>query len=176
MDLGLKVLGGVPAEPKTHLVSPGRRFLLGRHPPEQGIDLQLLVVSVNRRHCEVWRDEAGVWVNDLQSRNGTFVNGEAVMPGSATLLRACDSLQLGPVRLRLACLGPLDPAWLRWDGGAIVGLARSIRETNWAGQGVVLHDALLDAGCADAELLGHCRAGCPHGTDCTLLELFLDGG
>lgn len=31
--------------------------------------------SVSRVHCEFWRDGRGYWVRDLQSTNGTFVDG-----------------------------------------------------------------------------------------------------
>src|SRR4051794_17364736 len=74
MDLVLKVIGGVPGEGRSVTVPPGRELLLGRHGPEQGIALQLLPLDINRRHCEVRRDEDGVaWVTDYQSRNGTWV-------------------------------------------------------------------------------------------------------
>src|SRR5215471_2591238 len=34
--------------------------------------------SLSRRHCALVRDEAGYSIRDLESRNGTFVNGVAV--------------------------------------------------------------------------------------------------
>jgi len=34
--------------------------------------------SVSRRHCVIYREDAGYKVRDLDSRNGTLVNGEAV--------------------------------------------------------------------------------------------------
>jgi FHA domain len=34
--------------------------------------------SLSRRHCALVRDETGYSIRDLESRNGTFVNGEAV--------------------------------------------------------------------------------------------------
>jgi hypothetical protein len=37
----------------------------------------------------------------------------------------------------------------------------------------VLADALDDAGCADAELLGHLRAPTPHARGCWALDLLL---
>jgi hypothetical protein len=173
MDLGLKVIAGVPDQGRTLLVQPGRRFRLGRHTAATGIDLTLHSIAINRHHCEVWRDEVGVWVKDLQSRGGTRVN-EAVIPTNQPhRLLPCDWLQMGPARLRLVFLGPIEHGWLAWGGGAVRGLARGIREGGWQGQGPVLHDALLDAGCRDADLLEHCREGCPHSTDCSLLDLLL---
>jgi hypothetical protein len=174
MDLGLKLISGAPGAGRTMALPPGRQLLLGRHGPDQGIDFQLLPVDINRRHCLVWRDEAVAWVRDLDSRNGTFVNGSAIPGRQQRHLLVCDRLQLGPARLRLVCLGPLERFWLDWGGGIVPALAGSVREKGWQGQGSVLHDALLDAGCGDAELLRHCRDGCPHGVDCSLLDLLLD--
>jgi hypothetical protein len=70
MDLALKLIAGVPDQGRTLLVQPGRRFRLGRHRPEQGIDLTLHSPDINRHHCEVWRDEAGVWVVDDPVQGG----------------------------------------------------------------------------------------------------------
>ena len=38
----------------------------------------------------------------------------------------------------------------------------------------MLADALEDAGCADAQVLGHCRAGGEHVRGCWALDLLLD--
>jgi hypothetical protein len=51
-----------------------------------------------------------------------------------------------------------DPGRL-CDGGRAVGLARAIYEEGCFADLPVLADALEDAGCADAQVLGHCRAG-----------------
>jgi eukaryotic-like serine/threonine-protein kinase len=48
--------------------------------------------TVSRHHCVVSADESGVWVQDLGSLNGTFVNGENV--GQRDPLR-----ERGPVAL-----------------------------------------------------------------------------
>jgi hypothetical protein len=175
MELGLKVIGGVPGEGRTLPLPLGRRLRLGRDGPEHGIDLQLPCTAISRLHCEVWRDQAGVWVMDHQSRGGTLVNGRWVPTQQRGLMLVCDRLEVGPAQLRLVCLGPLERAWLEHSGGAVCALARSIREEGWR-QGGVLHDALLDAGCDDTELLDHCLVGCSHGTDCSLLDLLLGEG
>lgn len=41
-------------------------------------DLQLQNLMVSRRHAELLVSDDGVLVRDLESRNGTFVNGEPV--------------------------------------------------------------------------------------------------
>lgn len=52
---------------------------------------------------------------------------------------------------------PVDPEWLAWNGGTVRHLARRIRDTGETVLLPVLADALEEAGCADAALLGHCR-------------------
>jgi len=58
----------------------------------------------------------------------------------------------------------VDPAWLAWRGGAVRELARAAYEERRMPEGAldpvrlaVLADALEEAGCGDAELLGHLR-------------------
>jgi hypothetical protein len=67
----------------------------------------------------------------------------------------------------------IDPAWLRWNEGTVRKIAETIRDTRDFGRLPVLADALEDAGCADAELLDHCRAGGPHVRGCWVVDLLL---
>jgi hypothetical protein len=67
----------------------------------------------------------------------------------------------------------LEPRWRRWHAGVIVQMARSIRDEGRFGDLPILADALEDAGCADAHVLHHCRAGGPHVRGCWLLDLLL---
>ncbi len=77
--------------------------------------------------------------------------------------------------------GPaVDPAWLAWQGGAVTQLARAAHEERRLPEGTldparlaVLADALEDAGCADAELLGHLRGPGVHCRGCWALDLLL---
>jgi hypothetical protein len=58
----------------------------------------------------------------------------------------------------------LAPAVLAWDGGTVPKLAAATYEERALDRLPVLADALEDAGCTDAAILGHCRAGggaCP---------------
>lgn len=54
--------------------------------------------SVSRDHCEIWVMDDTVMVRDLQSRNGTLINGERVI--EAPLLQG-QTIQLGDVALVL---------------------------------------------------------------------------
>lgn len=63
-------------------------------------DPQILVPhpSVSRRHCEVWLTDEAVLIRDLNSRNGTFVDGERIT--EAELLSG-QTLRIGDVEFVL---------------------------------------------------------------------------
>jgi hypothetical protein len=49
--------------------------LVGRHP---GCDRRVHHPWVSRLHCAFWLRHGRAWVEDLGSRNGTFLNGDPV--------------------------------------------------------------------------------------------------
>jgi hypothetical protein len=74
----------------------------------------------------------------------------------------------------------LDPVVTAWNDGCVVRLAtaayaeRDLPSGTLDGQRLsVLADALEDAGCTDAELLGHLRGPGPHWRGCFALDLIL---
>lgn len=52
----------------------------------------------------------------------------------------------------------IDPAWLAWNDGTVLRLAKTIAQEENYGALPILADALEEAGCVDADILGHCRA------------------
>ena len=52
---------------------------------------------VSRRHAELLVHGDGVWIKDLGSRNGTFVNNEEVPRGQAFLIDADSIVRFGPL-------------------------------------------------------------------------------
>jgi hypothetical protein len=74
----------------------------------------------------------------------------------------------------------LDPAWLTWQGGIVARLAQVAYDERELPSGhlfgsrlVLLAVALEDAGCTDAELLGHLRGPGPHVRGCWAVDLVL---
>ena len=63
-----------------------------------------------------------------------------------------------------------DPGWRT---SAVVGLAAGIYEDRAWDRLPVLADALEDAGCADADVLGHLRGPGPHARGCWVVDLIL---
>ncbi len=67
----------------------------------------------------------------------------------------------------------LEPAWLTWKDGTVVRLARAIAAKRDFGALPVLADALEEAGCCDAAILGHCRSGGPGPGSSWVVDLIL---
>ena len=79
----------------------GEETLIGRNPTT---DITLLDESISREHAIVaWDAESGAYtIEDLQSTNGTRVNGKRVR--SATLADG-DEIQVGHTRFRFVVRG-----------------------------------------------------------------------
>jgi hypothetical protein len=78
---------------------------------------------------------------------------------------------------------PIDPAWLAWNDGAVARLALAAYEERQLPSALldparlaVLADALEEAGCSDAGLLGHLRGEGPHVRGCWAVDQILGGG
>ncbi len=68
---------------------------------------QIAEASVSSHHCEVLMRGADVVVRDLNSTNGTFINGEKVTEG---VLKPGQVLRLGQIELRLDAGAPGAPS------------------------------------------------------------------
>jgi diguanylate cyclase (GGDEF)-like protein len=93
---------------------PGEMTLLEPGPNTIGRDSRNLVLlpdpSVSRNHASVRLEPDGlVWLTDLGSTNGTFLNGQRLSPHQPVGLRDGDRLGFGPDRvLKLVLTDPLD--------------------------------------------------------------------
>jgi hypothetical protein len=77
----------------------------------------------------------------------------------------------GPLPFRSIAI---DPAWRAWNDGTIPNLASVIYRDRRFEDLPVLGDALEEAGCADADLLTHCRADGEHVRGCWVVDLLLE--
>jgi len=93
--------GTVEERERTWLLPAGESFLGS----SEANDLVLAVQGVSRQHARLRVDGEGVEVTDLESTNGSFVNGERIERARAT---TGDALRFGPVALRLEVLDPGD--------------------------------------------------------------------
>jgi pSer/pThr/pTyr-binding forkhead associated (FHA) protein len=87
---------------------PAQRAMMGRQAPFmlQVPDVDLTDFSaaehgISRVHAVVDCTRTGLQITDLDSRNGTFVNGEKVHPFNAHILRHGDTVRLGSLSLEV---------------------------------------------------------------------------
>jgi pSer/pThr/pTyr-binding forkhead associated (FHA) protein len=78
-------------------VPAGTSLLLGRDPAESLVAAAFSgFENVSRRHATVTVDDHGhATIRDEHSTNGTFVNGDRVLPGTAVRLADGDTVRLG---------------------------------------------------------------------------------
>lgn len=79
-------------------------FLMGRGRVQEGqtVNLDLSVYDrryVSRRHAEISRQEGQFIITDLDSSNGTLLNGNRLTPHEPELLRSGDIIKIGQVHL-----------------------------------------------------------------------------
>ncbi len=70
------------------------RTIIGRH---EGCDLRLVDSMVSRNHCMISREGRRFVIKDLQSRNGTWINGKRIK--NRRSVKKGDVIQIGPFRL-----------------------------------------------------------------------------
>lgn len=101
------------------------KLLIGR---SEDCDIRPLSEEVSRRHCAITVGPADVWVEDLKSRNGTFVNGNRIQPESRIKLADGDMIRVGSLELRVACTSQAPTPgsesqvskWLTTDGSSVI--------------------------------------------------------
>jgi hypothetical protein len=110
-------------------------LLIGR---AEECDVRPLSEDVSRRHAAVHVGPADVWVEDLGSRNGTFVNGNRIT--AKTKVMSGDLIRVGALELTVSCTEPAAQAggdqdvskWLMADDApaGMFDTTRSLRATS----------------------------------------------
>ena len=96
MQIVLKVAKG-SHEGKEIKVST-EKFLIGR---SDSCQLRPKSESVSRKHCIIVRKDNRVLVQDLKSRNGTFVNGKRLPTDKAKVLKPGDLLKVASLEFEV---------------------------------------------------------------------------
>jgi pSer/pThr/pTyr-binding forkhead associated (FHA) protein len=91
MDVILKVIEGAKSGAKVAVKKS--EFLIGR---SQSCHLCAGSSAVSRQHCKITRSDSRVTIKDLDSRNGTYVNGEKVT--EEIELATGDEITVGPLK------------------------------------------------------------------------------
>ena len=76
---------------------PERDVVLGRDPD---CDIRVPDGDISRKHCRLLIKKGKLYVQDLQSRNGTYVNDQLIE--TETPLQPGDQLRVGPMLFELA--------------------------------------------------------------------------
>src|SRR5205814_8204481 len=113
------------------------------------------------RQCVLRCGARSAWLRDLVGRNGTRI-GRELLRLESRLIVPDDVIHIAQNAVRLGAVVPVNPVWLAWNEGCVVRMARRIDEEQDYATLPVLADALEDAGCDDADILTHCRAGQVH--------------
>jgi predicted component of type VI protein secretion system len=69
---------------------------------QDGCDITIATDELSRRHCELRPTADGLWVEDLGSANGTFINDKRV---TRELIRSGDELRLDTLRFQVLTPG-----------------------------------------------------------------------
>src|SRR5688572_9159336 len=101
MDVKLKVLGGA----KSGLEIPLNKdlFTIGR---SSECSLRAGSDAISRKHCAIRLNQSIITIADLNSRNGTYVNGQRIE--KETSLSSGDEVRVGPLRFEVVAEQPVD--------------------------------------------------------------------
>jgi predicted component of type VI protein secretion system len=115
------------------------KLLIGR---AEECDVRPLGEEVSRRHCAMVEEAGVLTVEDLKSRNGTYVNGARI--SAKTTVADGDIVRVGPLELKVSCVvpaaaPPMDDVsrWLMADDepAGMFDTTRSIRTSDVAATG-----------------------------------------
>jgi hypothetical protein len=136
-----------------------------------------------------WAAEAAAWATarrpaDAAREAGWFAYRAVV--GSRRLRRSLDrhavARAIRPWREEIfpfpdpPALPAVAADWLGWGSGTVRLLACGIYDSGAFDRLPILADALEDAGCADPDILAHCRSPGPHVRGCWVVDLLLGKG
>lgn len=132
MQVVLKVVGGKNDGREIAISVP--RFIIGR-----GETAHLRPASdlVSREHCAIEVGDGKVTITDLESRNGTFVNGEQLR--KPHIARAGDSLRIGRLQFQML----IDPVKASSKKPKVSGVVEAAARTA-ASKKVSLEDSITD--------------------------------
>jgi hypothetical protein len=114
-------------------LKPNKQVVIGR---SSELDMVLVEDMVSRKHAKITCQEGKVFIEDLGSTNGTFVNGEKVKQGR---LKEGDRILIGTSILKLVAQGStphLDDAQVKkkLEEAAAAAAARQTRASSMTGK------------------------------------------
>ncbi|MBN2171759.1 MAG: SpoIIE family protein phosphatase [Candidatus Krumholzibacteriota bacterium] len=129
MDPGGHIIVSFPGEPdRSQSLADARLCTIGR---SHSCDLILDDPAVSRRHARLFREGGEWWIEDLGSRNGTFVEDRRLATPRA--LKGGERIQIGPARLRLRPGG--QPSFDHYSDPGLTVALRSVSVNGILGTG-----------------------------------------
>ena len=101
---------GVNGEARTMILDATdiEQLTFGRADPKTGeapeinlSDFEALEKGVSRRHAAIVRREGSLYLVDMDSANGTFLNGQKLVANQPRVLRDGDDIRLGHLTVRI---------------------------------------------------------------------------
>ena len=96
MKVKLKVLGG--SHDGKEIAIGSEKFLVGR---SESCQLRPKSESVSRKHCILVMRDSRMLIQDLKSRNGTYVNDKRLPADKAKVLKPGDILRIGKLKFEV---------------------------------------------------------------------------
>lgn len=90
--------------PEPLFIRPGEEFLFGRYDDIKGLNLapyNALEKGVSRLHAALRRGDEMLFLVDLGSTNGTYLNDQPLTPNQPRVLRSGDQIRLGQLVMHI---------------------------------------------------------------------------
>ena len=97
MQVKLKVLTGSHEGKEIGITTD--KFLIGR---SESCQLRPKSESVSRKHCIIVQKDGRVLIQDLKSRNGTYLNDKRLSTSKATVVKPGDQLRIGKLMFEVS--------------------------------------------------------------------------
>ena len=133
MQVLLKIIGGKHEGKEVKISVP--EFIIGRG---EGAHLRPGSDMVSRKHCAIKVADGKVIINDLGSRNGSFVNGQRLTQPHAA--QSGDTLKIGKLQFELL----IDPVKPGAKKPRVKNVVEAAARTATAGKKASLEDSISD--------------------------------
>lgn len=102
-DPVLILIRGTP-QGKKYSLKGQKKYILGR---DKSADIQLDDANVSRQHSIITMEDEKIYIADMGSRNGTFLNDESIGPNKVELAKE-DMIKMGSTILKYLPAGQLE--------------------------------------------------------------------
>ena len=133
MQVVLKVVGGKNDGREIKISVP--KFIIGRG---ETAHLRPSSDLVSREHCEILVGDGKVIINDLNSRNGTFINGKQLEQTHKA--KSGDSLRVGRLQFEVV----IDPVKASTKKPRVAGVVEAASRTAASKKKMSLEDSITD--------------------------------